>query len=157
MIDPITAMAAATAAYKGIKKAVEFGQGISEMSDSVAKFAKAASDIDFLEKKSQKPPMYKMFGDTEANALEIWSKKQKLAEYREELRTHISWHYGPSSWEAIVKIEGQQRKRQQELVYKKQEFIDNCISWAIGGALLLGGVGALISIMYLLGIKHGKF
>ena len=57
MIDPITAMAAATAAYKGIKKAVEFGQGISEMSDSVAKFAKAASDIDFLEKKSQKPPM----------------------------------------------------------------------------------------------------
>ena len=157
MIDPITAMAAATAAYKGIKKAVEFGQGISEMSDSVAKFAKAASDIVFLEKKSQKPPMYKMFGDTEANALEIWSKKQKLAEYREELRTHISWHYGPSAWEAIVKIEGQQRKRQQELVYKKQEFIDNLISWAIGGALLLGGVGALISVIVLLGIKPGKF
>ena len=139
-MDPFTAMAAASAAYKGIKKAVEVGKGISEMSATISQFAKAASDMDFLEKKAEKPPLYKLFGDTEANALEIWTQKQKMAEMREELRTHISWTYGPSAWEAIVKIEGQQRKRQQELVYKKQEFIDNCISWAVGLLLLFAGV-----------------
>jgi len=80
-----------------------------------------------------------------------------MAEMREELRTHISWTYGPSAWEAIVRIEGQQRKRQQELVYKKQEFIDNCISWAVGLLLLFAGVGALIGILFLLGVKHGKW
>tara|TARA_R100000935_G_scaffold8159_2_gene17094 strand:+ start:237 stop:710 length:474 start_codon:yes stop_codon:yes gene_type:complete len=157
MIDPFTAMAAATTAYKGIKKAVEFGKGISEMSVTISQFAKAASDMDFLEKKAEKPPLYKMFGDTEANALEIWTQKQKMAEMREELRSHISWHYGPSAWEAIVKIEGQQRKRQQELVYKKQEFIDNCISWAVGICLLLAGVGALVIVLFFLGVKHGKW
>jgi len=98
-----------------------------------------------------------MFSDNEANALEIWSQKQKLAEYREDLRSHISWHYGPSAWEAIVKIEGQQRKRQQELVYKKQEFIDNCINWAVGIALLIAGFGSLIVVLFFLGVKHGKW
>jgi hypothetical protein len=156
-MDPVTCIAAASAAYKGIKKAVDFGKSVHEMSGTISQFAKAASDLDFLEKKSQKPPLYKMFSDNEANALEIWSQKQKLAEYREDLRSHISWHYGPSAWKAIVKIEGEQRKRQQELVYKKQEFIDKCISLAVGTALLLAGFGALIVILYFLGLKHGKF
>ena len=98
-----------------------------------------------------------MFGNVEANALEIWSQKQKLSEMREELRSHISWHYGPSAWKAIVKIEGEQRKRQQAVVYKKQEFIDSCISWAVGLALMLAGVGALLAILFLLGSKHGKW
>lgn len=156
-MDPVTCIAAASAAYKGIKKAVDFGKSVHEMSGIVSQFAKAASDLDFLEKKSQKPPLYKMFSDNEANALEIWSQKQKLAEYREDLRSHISWHYGPSAWEAIVKIEGQQRKRQQELVYKKQEFIDKCINLAVGTSLLLAGFGALIVVLFFLGVKHGKF
>jgi hypothetical protein len=156
-MDPVTCIAAASAAYKGIKKAVDFGKSVHEMSGTISQFAKAASDLDFLEKKSQKPPLYKMFSDNEANALEIWSQKQKLAEYREDLRSHISWHYGPSAWEAIVKIEGQQRKRQQELVYKKQEFIDNCINWAVGIALLIAGFGSLIVVLFFLGVKHGKW
>ena len=156
-MDPVTCIAAASAAYKGIKKAVDFGKSVHEMSGTISQFAKAASDLDFLEKKSQKPPLYKMFSDNEANALEIWSQKQKLAEYREDLRSHISWHYGPSAWEAIVKIEGQQRKRQQEMVYKKQEFIDKCINLAIGIALLLAGFGSLILILFFLGVKHGKW
>lgn len=154
MIDPVTAMAAATAAYRGIKKAVEVSKSISEMSGTIAKFAKAASDIDFLDAKAKNPSVFKMFGDHEANALEIWSKKQKLAEWREELRTHISWHYGPKSWDEIVKIEGSQRKRQQEMVYKREEFISACISWGIGIAILLIGIGGLVAVMYLLG---GKF
>ena len=156
-MDPVTCIAAAGAAYKGIKKAVDFGKSVHEMSGTISQFAKAASDLDFLEKKSQKPPLYKMFSDNEANALEIWSQKQRLAEYREDLRNHISWHYGPSAWKAIVKIEGEQRKRQQELVYKKQEFIDKCISLAVGTALLLAGFGSLIAILFFLGVKHGKW
>jgi hypothetical protein len=130
-MDPVTCIAAASAAYKGIKKAVDFGKSVHEMSGTISQFAKAASDLDFLEKKSQKPPLYKMFSDNEANALEIWSQKQKLAEYREDLRSHISWHYGPSAWK--------------------------CISLAVGTALLLAGFGALIVILYFLGLKHGKF
>jgi hypothetical protein len=157
MIDPFTAMAAATAAFNGIKKAVAVGKDISSMGSTLSSWSKAVSDLDFLEQKAQKPPMYKMFSDTQSNALEIWSQKQKLKEMREELRSHISFVYGPSAWDEIVRIEAQQRKEQRQAVYDKQEAIDNLINVAIIGLIILAGVGAVIVAMYLVGAKQGKW
>jgi len=156
-MDPFTAMAAASAAFKGIKKAVEVGKEISSMGSTLSSWSKAVSDLDFLEQKAQKPPMYKMFSDTQSNALELWSHKQKLKEMREELRSHISFVYGPSAWEEIVRIEAQQRKEQRELVYKKQEALDNLINAMFIGAIVLAGVGALIALLYVIGAKQGKW
>jgi len=156
-MDPFTAMAAASAAFKGIKKAVEVGKEISSMGSTLSSWSKAVSDLDFLEQKAQKPPMYKMFSDTQSNALELWSHKQKLKEMREELRSHISFVYGPSAWEEIVRIEAQQRKEQRELVYKKQEALDNLINAMFIGAIVLAGVGALIALLYVIGAKQGRW
>jgi len=157
MIDPFTAMAAATTAYNGIKKAVAVGRDINAMTGAVSQWSKAVSDLDFLEGKAKNPPMYKMFSDNQSSALDIWSQKQKLKEMREELKSHISWTYGPSAWDEIVRIEAQQRKEQRELVYKKQEFIDNCINLSIGVAVAIAGVGALLILMYIIGVKQGKW
>jgi len=156
-MDPFTAMAAASAAFKGIKKAVEVGKEISSMGSTLSSWSKAVSDLDFLEQKAQKPPMYKMFSDTQSNALELWSHKQKLKEMREELRSHISFVYGPSAWEEIVRIEAQQRKEQRELVYKKQEALDNLINAMFIGAIVLAGAGALIALLYVIGAKQGRW
>jgi len=156
-MDPFTAMAAATAAYNGIKKAVSVGKEISSIGSTLSSWSKAVSDLDFLEKKAQKPPMYKMFSDNQANALEIWTQKQKLKEMREELRSHISWTYGPSAWDEIVRIEAQQRKEQRDLVYKKQEQIDGLINFAIITLIVLAGVGALIIALYFIGVNQGKW
>lgn len=101
--------------------------------------------------------MYKMFSDTQSNALEIWTQKQKLAEMREDLRSFISWNYGPSAWDEIVRIEAQQRKEQRELVYKKQEFVDNCINWTVGILAVSAGIGILAVAVYLIGAKQGKW
>tara|TARA_R110000787_G_scaffold38731_2_gene97380 strand:- start:57 stop:530 length:474 start_codon:yes stop_codon:yes gene_type:complete len=157
MIDPISAMAAASAAYSGIKKAVSVGREISGMAGTISQWSKACSDLDFLDQKAQKPPMYKMFSDTQATALDIWSQKKRLAEMREDLRAHISWTYGPSAWDEIVRIEAQQRKEQRELVYKKQEFVDNCINWAVGLLAVFAGAGILAVAVYLIGAKQGKW
>ena len=157
MIDPFTAMAAATAAFNGIKKAVAVGKDISSMGSTLSRWSKAVSDLDFLEQKAQKPPMYKMFSDTQSNALEIWSQKQKLKEMREELRSHISFVYGPSAWDEIVRIEAQQRKEQRQAVYDKQEAIDNLINAVVIGLIVLAGVGGIIVTMYLVGAKQDKW
>ncbi len=158
MLDPVSAIALATSAYKGIKKAVEVGKEISSFTGAISQFAKASSDIDFLEKKSQKPSLYhKMFSDTQANALEIWSAKKKLEEHRNELKNHISWTYGPSAWKEIVKIEAEQRKQQRTLVYERQEMIDNLINGAIITVLVLTGIGGLALFIYFYGAKQGKW
>ena len=158
MIDPVSAIALATSAYKGIKKACEVGREISSFSGAISQFAKASSDIDFLEQKSQKPSLYhKLFSNTEANALEIWSAKQKLNEQRTDLKNFISFHYGPSSWKEIVRIEAEQRKQQRTLVYERQEMIDNLINGAIITVLVLTGIGGLALFIYFYGAKQGKW
>ena len=157
MIDPISAITLATSAYKGIKKAVEVGKEISSFTGAISQFAKASSDIDFLEQKSKKPPLYKMFSDNQSNALEVWTQKQKLREMREELKTHISWTYGPSAWREIVAIEAQQRKEQRELVYAKKEAIDNLINAIVVTIICLIGVAIAAGVIYFIGKQQGKW
>jgi|TARA_R110000824_G_scaffold300432_1_gene488437 hypothetical protein len=157
MIDPVTCMAAASAAFSGLKKAISVGKDITSMSNTLSSWSKAVSDMDFLEQKSKKPPMYKMFTDTQASALDIWTKKQKLKEMREELRAHISWTYGPSAWDEIVKIEAEQRKAQREAVYAKQELKQKIIDITLGVLILSTAVGIFALVIYYLGKSEGKW
>ena len=156
-MDPFTAMAAATSAYKGIKKAIDVGRDISSMGSTLSSWSKAVSDLDFLEQKAQKPPMYKMFTNTQSDALEIWTQKQKLKEMREELKEYISFVYGPSAWREIVKIEGEQRKAQRDAVYAKKEFVDNCINGVVITIIVLAGIGATIALLYMIGSQQDKW
>ena len=157
MLDPITAFTAASAAFSGIKKAISVGRDITSMGSTLSQWSKAVADIDFLEQKAKKPPMYKMFTDTQASALDIWTKKQKLKEMREELRSHISWTYGPSAWDEIVAIEAQQRKEQKELVYAKREAIDNLINGIIITIICSIGIGIAAVVIYFVGKQQGKW
>jgi len=156
-MDPFTAMAAATAAFKGIKKAVEVGKDISSIGGTLSSWSKAVSDMDFLDEKAKKPPMYKMFTNNQANALDVWTKKQKLKEMRTELKEYISFVYGPSAWKEIVRIEAEQRKAQRDAVYAKQEFVDNCINGVIITVLALTGIGLAAVIIYFVGHNQGKW
>ena len=98
-----------------------------------------------------------MFSDTQSNALEIWTQKQKLKEMREELKEYISFVYGPSAWREIVAIEAQQRKEQKELVYAKQEAIDNLINGIIITVICSIGIAIAAGVIYFVGKQQGKW
>lgn len=160
MIDPVTAVGMATAAYNGLKSAIATGKEISEMGQTLNQWATSISDLDFAHKQAQDPPMFKkMFGASqiEQKALEVWGHKRKAEEMREELRKHISFVYGPSAWEEIVRIEAKMRKERKEAIYaaeeRKQEILEIAIS--IGLALF---VGAVISAgIYFIGASQGRW
>ena len=157
MIDPITAFSAASAAFGILKKGISVGKDITSMGSTLSQWSKAVADIDFLEQKSKKPPMYKMFSDTEASALDIWTKKQKLKEMREELRAFISWNYGPSAWDEIVKIEAEQRKAQREAVYAKEELKQKIIDITLAVLIIAVALGIMVAVIYYLGKGEGKW
>ena len=158
MIDPVSAIALATSAYKGIKKACEVGKEISSFTGAISQFAKASSDIDFLEQKSKKPPLYKMFSDThQADALEIWTQRQKLKEMRIEIQNHISFVYGPSAWKEILHIEAKQRKQQRELVYAKKEAMDNFVNAVLIISISLIGLAIAGGVIWGIGKAQGKW
>jgi hypothetical protein len=80
MIDPISAIGMASAAFSGIKSAINAGKDIQSMAGQLGQWGKARSDLDYAHAKSENPPMLKkLFGASaiEQNALEVWGHKQK--------------------------------------------------------------------------------
>jgi hypothetical protein len=160
MIDPVSAIGMATAAYNGIKSAIATGKEISEMGSTLNQWATSLSDLDFAHKQAQDPPFFKkVFGasEIEQNALEVWGQKQKAKEMREELRSYISLYYGPSAWDQIVAIEAKMRKERKEAIYAAEERKQAIIEWAVGiiAALVSGAI--LFVIFYFIGVSQGKW
>jgi len=160
MIDPISAIGMATAAYNGIKKAVSTGKELHDMAGTLQKWATSMSDLDFAHKQAQNPPMFKkMFGASqiEQNALEVWGHKQKAKEMREEMKTHISFYYGPSAWDEIVRIEGDMRKKRKEAVYAAEERKQLILEWLVGIIVGAAVLGIMILIIWIIGSTQGKW
>jgi len=160
MIDPISAIGMATAAYNGIKKAVSTGKELHDMAGTLQKWATSMSDLDFAHKQAQNPPMFKkMFGASqiEQNALEVWGHKQKAKEMREEMKTHISFYYGPSAWDEIVRIEGDMRKKRKEAVYAAEERKQLILEWIVGIIAGAAVLGILVLIIWIIGSTQGKW
>ena len=158
MIDPATALALATTAFSGIKKAVSVGKEISELGSDISKFGKAVSDLDYLGKKAKDPPLWKRLDPKfDTSAIEIWAAQQKAKEMREELKSYISLYYGPSAWDSIVAIEAEQRKLQKEMVYRRKEKIENLINIALGTVIVIFGLVIFAAIVYFIGKSKGQW
>ena len=130
------------------------------MAGTLSQWSTAMSDLDFSHKQAQNPPMFKkLFGASqiEQNALEIWGHKQKAKEMREEMKTHISFYYGPSAWDEIVRIEGQMRKERAREVYAAEERKQLIIEWIVG--LTAAGIGGsvLFGIIWGIGRANGAW
>ena len=124
MVDPITAVATATAAFNTIKSAFAAGRDIEGMAGDLSRWMGAVSDIKKAEEYSKKPPLFKKLfasGSVEEEAMQAFMAKKKAEDMREELKNIISFTRGPSAWEELLKTEADIRKRRQQAIYDQQE------------------------------------
>ena len=150
MIDPITAIAGATAAFNTLKKGIQVGKDLQDMGGTMAKGAGAIADLDFADRQNQKPPWYKALGGgIESQAMEIFAAKQKAESMRKELKDYISVMYGPSKWQEILEIEADLRKQKREHEHRQMEIKQTIIEWAAGIALFLVLLGALFGFVWI--------
>ena len=150
MIDPITAIAGATAAFNTLKKGIQVGKALQDMGGTMAKWAGAIGDLDFADRQNQKPPWYKALGGgIESQAMEIFAAKQKAESMRKELKDYISVMYGPSKWQEILEIEADLRKQKREHEHRQMEIKQTIIEWAAGIALFLVLLGALFGFVWI--------
>ena len=129
------------------------------MTGTLSQWGKAFSDFTNLEEREKNPPFWKKTfkGSDEETALEIFANKKKMEQMRQEIKDHISWHYGPSAWEEVLQIEARMRRQRKEELYKKQERIDNMINFAIGFIVFLASAGIMFVIFYFLGKWQGRW
>ena len=144
MIDPVTALAGATAAFNMLKKGIAVGKDLQDMGGQLSKWAGAIADLEFADKQNRKPAWYKTLGGgVQAEAMEIFAAKQKAANMRAELKDYISVMYGPSKWQEILEIEADLRKQKREHEHRRMEIKQKIIEWSAGIALFILSVGGL--------------
>ena len=124
MIDPVTAVATATAAFNTIKSAFAAGRDIESMAGDLGRWMGAVSDIKKADEYNKKPPLFKKIfnaGSVEEEAMQIFMAKKKAQDMRDQLRQIISFTRGPSAWEELLRTEAEIRKKRQQAIYDQQE------------------------------------
>ena len=150
MIDPITAIAGATAAFNALKKGIQVGKDLQDMGGQLSQWAGAMSDIDFVDKRNQKPSIFKILGGSvESEAMEIFAAKKKRDSMRAELKDFISVVYGPSHWEELLKIEAEIRVQKKENEYRRLELQQTIIEWSAGIAVFFIFTGSLFGLIWI--------
>lgn len=158
MIDPVTAIATATAAFNGLQKLVATGREIEDCVGQLSKWAGAASDIAFLEKKAKNPPWYKAFsGSAEAEAIEIYAAQEKLAKQRSEILRLVTYTGGAKGKDKYLEILREVKEKRRKTMYRKQEIQQAIIEWTVGILVFVSGAGILGVGFYFVGKQQGKW
>ena len=158
MVDPVTAIAAASSAFSLIKRGFDAGRDIESMYSDMGRWMGAVADIRHADQMVKNPSVFKKLfngSSIEQEAMDVFAAKKKAEEMENELRTYVNLVYGPNSWTDILKLQAKIRKDRQEQIYAQQELrrsILNAIGIVLGAVV---GVAAFSGIVYLvvLGVK----
>jgi hypothetical protein len=124
MIDPITAISAATAAYKGVRKLVYAGRELEDIAGQLGKWYGAAADLRRAEQQRKNPPIFtKLFnsGSVEQEALEIIIHTKKLAEQEKDIEQLLNNRFGYGTAREMLELRRKIKKEREETLYKQQE------------------------------------
>jgi hypothetical protein len=162
MFDPITisvAVSTASTAFAGIKRAFQAGRDLESMSQDLSRWMGAVSDVDAAHKSAKNPTMFrKVFGGgtVESEAIEAFAAKKKLEEQRYELKQFLMFTHGSKSWDELLQMEGQIRKRRQKEIYDRKILREKIIGYVLLTVVLGLGLGVLGTFVYtLMGIDRG--
>ena len=129
------------------------------MSQDLSRWMGAVSDVDNAHKSAKNPSMIrKVFGggSIEQEAIEAFTAKKKLEEQRYELKQYLMFTHGSKSWDDLLAMEGQIRKRRQKEVYDKQVFREKVITYVVLAVVLVVGISLLGGFVYsLMGFDRG--
>jgi len=118
MLDPITAFAAAQAAIKGVKAAIQMGKDINSMSGDLMKFFEAKDVV----AKAAASPKKSSFGKSDtAQAFETVMHAKQLQDAENELKQMLIWSGQADVWHAIVMERNNlvQKRKSEEIAMAK--------------------------------------
>ena len=159
MVDPVSAMAIAGAAFSALKKGVSIGRDIESMGRDLSRWMGAVSDIDRAHHEAKNPPIFKKLfngASVEQEAIELFTQKKQLENQRDELRKLISAMCGPNAWQELLRMEADIRKRRKETLYAQREARRHVIE-IISIILLILTVCGFFMFIFYLWYNRGKF
>jgi hypothetical protein len=157
MLDPVSALAIATSAYKVIKKGIEMGRELEDMGGQLGTWFSAVSDVKSAEEEAKDPPLFKKLiakGSVEQEAMQALLARKKIEQQEKELRELIVWRWGVEEYTAMMRdrtrIKDTRAKAIQNQRRKMRKLIANVltITAIVGllGAIVAFGIGILMNL-----------
>tara|TARA_B100000676_G_C18037231_1_gene822513 strand:+ start:803 stop:1312 length:510 start_codon:yes stop_codon:yes gene_type:complete len=149
ILDPFSAIAAATTAFNTVKKFVQAGQDFENTVGQMGKWYTAISDFRKGQQMQKKPPLFKKLfnaGSVEEEALQLLMHEKKIIEQEKELQALLNFRYGYGTWDELKEMRRKIRDKREKEVYRqaqmRKEFIEICQLGAavIAIALVAGGL-----------------
>lgn len=140
-MDPVTALGVASTAFNTLKKGFALGKDAQSMMSDIGKWMNAIESV-----RNPKKKKYKKVGNVEQEALDEFAAKKKADAMETELKNYIIATFGMNSWNELLRIQGQIRKRrkmEEEFQRKQRQDIINAIIVFVG--IGIGGVGLLFA------------
>ena len=129
-MDPITLLAAASAAFNGVKQLVDHGKDIEDVFGQLSKWASYTSDLqEWCRQEETKPSIFKTlsFGDDTSEALNVMSVRMKIAQQETDIREMFQWYGPPGAYEEFIaerrRIKAQREKMIYEQARRRKEFL----------------------------------
>ena len=145
MIDPFTAVAAATTAFNTVKKFVHAGQDFENCMGQMGKWYGAVSDFRKGKEMQKNPPIFRKLlaaGSVEEEALNLLIHEKKVLEMQLELQQMLNMRFGFGTWDELKEMQRKIRADRQKQVYAaaeaRQAFVNGVA--IIGAILVLAGV-----------------
>ena len=130
MIDPFTALAAATTAFNTVKKFVQAGQEFENTVGQMGKWYSAVSDFRKGQTMQKKPPLFKKLfnaGSVEEEALQLLLHEKRILEQENELRTMLNLRFGYRTWDELTEMRRKIAKQRDRDIYKQAEMRQNFV------------------------------
>ena len=168
-MDPITIMATVTAAFNGIKKAVELGREAQDIFGQLGKWAEGAGQLSAYinANKNRKPSIFSSlkFGKSATSeAMDMIAAEAKLREMQKEIR--VLFYYGPlqsmgaEGYREFIHLRRKIKAEREKMIIDQMErrksfFINSLYIIALCGVLI--ALGYVCAITYQMGVDAGKW
>ena len=156
MIDPVSAYAAATTAYKGVKMLLQAGREIEDVSKQLGSWYSAVADITRAESQRKNTTWLekKQHGEAsiEQEAMDITIRAKKLKEFEYEIRVMLDYRFGLGTYDEMLGMRRQIRKEREDTVYRAMEAkrqIQNNIAISTLCMAIIGTLGGGVYLVVL--------
>ena len=158
MIDPITAITAATAAFNTVKKFVHAGQDFENCMGQMGKWYAGVSDFRKGQQMQKNQPVFRKLlasGSVEEEALNLLIHEKKVREMEKELQEMLNVRFGYKTWDELKQLQRKIRTDRQKQIYdvaeRRQAFINGTAITLLLGAM----VCAIAGIFYFIALAKG--
>jgi len=143
MIDPFTAVAAATTAFNTVKKFVHAGQDFENCMGQMGKWYTNVSDFRKGQQMQKNQPVFRKLlasGSVEEEALNLLIHDKKVREMEKELQEMLNARFGYKTWDELKQLQRKIRADRQKQIYdaaeRRQAIINGTAITVLLGAMV---------------------